>query len=186
MRRKWMLMVTLGVLVVLAGAVGIVAVSAEPDDEQATVRRASGFKPDSLEGKWTGDWKNTTFGSEGSIRANVKVKGEKFIPLVDFGGFVFGCADPDPEKVTLKKGSGKNTWDKKGFKVNKDTEAFGQLEITYKHSNNSFEGEGKKPPCNTDISYTLDGKLTEKKFSADVNINLGGGQKAKAELSAKK
>lgn len=172
---------------VLAGAatVGIVAASSDSGGERATAS-GSGFKPKSLEGKWTGKWENKTFGSTGSIRANVKVGSPTFIPLVDFGGNVFGYQDPDSEKVTLKKGTGKNTWNSKGFNVSKKTEAFGDLDLTYKHSNNSFEGEGEKPPCNKDISWELDGELTSKKFSADVDIDLGGGQKAKTELSAKK
>lgn len=184
--RKRVLAVTLGLAIAGGATAGIVAVASDSGDGPAKAERSTGFKPDSLEGKWTGKEENETFGISADIRANVQVKGDKFTPLVEFNGPVFGCNDPDPEKVTIKKGSGDNTWNRKGFNVSKETEAFGQLDLAYKHKTGKIEGEGSEPPCNPDITYTVEGTLTSKRFQADVHIDLGGGQKAEATMSVKK
>jgi hypothetical protein len=174
----------LSVVLVVGATVGI-AVSADRDDPRSPTR-AKDFDPDSITGKWTGEWHNTTFDSRGSIRANVKFKNDKLTPMVDFGGFVFGCDDPPEAKVTLKEGKGANTYNDKGFKVSTDTEAFGQLDITYKHSDGSFTGTGKQPPCAPEITFEIDGKLTKKSFTAEVTNHLGGGLDAKSDLTADK
>lgn len=51
-----------------------------------------------LAGTYTGEWKNTTFGSTGQIEAtlDVDVAARFAILTLDLGGFVFGGSDPDP------------------------------------------------------------------------------------------
>lgn len=176
---------TLGALVALAGTVGIVAASSNSGADRVATA-GGGFKPGMLKGKWTGKWENTTFGSEGNIQANVTVKGTKMISMVNFSGFVFGCNDPDAGKLTLKKGNGANRWNRRGFNVSRDTPNFGQLDLVYKHRKGTISGEGEEPPCNRNISYTLDGTLTKKNLQADVEIDLGGDQMASSTISASK
>lgn len=51
-----------------------------------------------FEGRHSGEWNNTTFGSSGSIDLTIEVDeaAEVLIVTTDLGGFVFGGADPDP------------------------------------------------------------------------------------------
>jgi hypothetical protein len=148
---------------------------------------SSGFSPSTIKGKWIGEWKNTTFNTTGTIRANIKeLAGNKMGVLVDFGGSVFGCNDPAPVSVTLPKHTGANGWSSKGFNVSKQTQAFGNLKLTYSSASGSISGSGSAPPCNPNITYTVKGKLTSSKFNATVSINLGGGQTATSVLTAKK
>lgn len=166
--------------VALAGAV-TVQVLAGP-----SAGPAAKFKPGSLTGKWSGKWKNTTFGSTGSIRANVKLDNGKLKATVQFGGNVFGCANPPAAIFTLTKGSGKNQYNANGFKIDNKSEAFGHTTGTYTHSTNKIKGSGKNVPCRPGLTRTATGKLTSDKFTATVDIDLGGGQKAVAKLSATK
>lgn len=177
----------LGALFALAAlAVGVVASSSGSSSTGAgTAAQKKGFKAKSLKGKWTGSWNNTTFGSTGSILANVRFKDGKLMPQVDFSGNVFGCQDPPADVVTIKKGKGANRHNKDGFRVNAATKAFGRLKIKYNHKTHAFTGSGSAPPCNPSITYKLKGKLSSKKFTATVTIDLGA-QQATSKLSAKK
>src|SRR5688500_13887667 len=123
MRRTHLTLVS--VLVIALGVVGVVAVSSGSDDKSGASAAAKGFKPSDIKGKWTGTWENNTFGSTGDIIANVKVKGSKLIPVVDFSGNVLGCPDPKADSVTLKEGNGNNRYNKDGFKVKTKSGAFG-------------------------------------------------------------
>jgi hypothetical protein len=187
-RRTRFLTSTLCVLVTGAVAATFVLASGDPGAGASKVKKARGFTPGKIAGKWTGTWRNTTFGSEGSIRANVQAKPRgKMLLLADFGGFVFGCPDPPAAPVTLSKGRGKNSWNANGFRFSRrQTQAFGELTIVYNFRSKSFKGSGSAPPCNPDIAYTIDGKLTPSSFGATVEIDLGAGQHATSELSAKK
>jgi hypothetical protein len=187
-RRNRLLASIVGVLVAAGAVAAIVAASSSSGGSDPSAGASvAGFTPGKIKGKWTGSWRNTTFGSTGSIRANVQVKdGNKLVPLVDFGGLVFGCQNPDPAVVTLRRGSGNNTWNANGFRVSKFTQAFGKLNITYDFDNKKFKGTGSRPPCRESISYTINGTLTGSRFNADVNLNLGGGQRAHSTLSARK
>lgn len=169
------------ILCVAAGGVVAVQVLATPSGDPA-----AGFKPGSLTGKWSGSWKNTTFGSTGSIRANVRLKDGKLKPTIQFGGNVFGCSDPAPAIFSLSKGSGNNQYNSSGFKVKQTTQAFGALTGTYKHSSNGVTASGRAVPCRAGLTWKLTGKLTSSKFTGTVKIDLGDGQKATAKLSAKK
>lgn len=185
-RRTKLLTAVLTVAAVGAAAASLVVASGGPSGEGASASAKGGFTPGKIAGKWIGSWENTTFGSKGSIRANVQVKPQnKMLLLADFGGFVFGCPDPPAAPVTLPKGTGKNTWSSSGFRVSKQTQAFGKLNLTYNFKSKSFTGSGSAPPCNPSITYTIDGKLTPTSFEATVQIDLGQ-QTATSKLSAKK
>lgn len=54
-------------------------------------------------GDFTGEWVNTTFGSEGPIEATIALDTEAMTLTItlDIGGFVFGAFDPDPETLSI-------------------------------------------------------------------------------------
>ena len=186
-RRARFLTVILCALVAGAMAATFVFASGDSGAGASKAKKASGFTPAKIAGKWTGTWKNTTFGSEGSIRANVQAKPQnKMLLLADFGGNVFGCEDPGSAPSTLPKKPGANGWDRNGFRLSKQTKALGRLTLTYNFRSKSFTGSGTAPPCRPEISYTIDGRLTPSKLEATVQIDLGGGQTATSELSATK
>ena len=173
----------ISVVVVAVGVVGVVAISSGSDDKQAASTAAKGFKPKDIKGKWTGTWTNNLFGSTGDITANVKVNGDKFTPLIDFSGNVLGCPDPDEDSVTLKEGKGKNKWNGDGFKVKSASDAFGDdFEFTYKHDGNKVTAKGSSP-CEG-FGFTMTGKLTKTKFTAEVDIDST--PKSTASLEATK
>lgn len=182
--RRWVPAI-LAPLIATAATIGVVGVSSGADDRAAPAAEAKGFSPKSLKGKWTGEWENLDFGSKGDILANVKFKDGKFIPLVDFSGNVLGCPDPPADTFTLKKGKGKNKWNKDGFKVATNTNAFGNLNFTYKQDGNKVTGSGNSS-CDPSTTFKLTGKLTSSKFTGDVDISFGNGPGAKAKLSANK
>lgn len=185
-RRTRLLTAVLAVLAAGAIATTLVAASGSSPNQGASDSKIAGFAPGKIAGKWIGGWENTTFGSQGSIRANVQAKPQnKLLLLADFGGFVFGCSDPPAAPVTLPKGSGKNSWNASGFRLSKQTQAFGKLTIAYNFKSKSFKGSGSAPPCNPSIAYTIDGRLTPSSFNATVEIDLGQ-QTATSKLSAKK
>jgi hypothetical protein len=186
--RKRLLITVIGALIAGGIAAGIVVASSGSGtgDPSASASGAN-FTPGKIAGKWTGSWRNLRFNSTGSIRANVQVRsGNRLVPLVDFGGFVFGCQNPGPAVVTLRRGSGKNTWNANGFRVSKFTQAFGRLNITYDFDTKEFKGSGGRPPCRESITFTINGRLTNSQFNATVINNLGGGQRATSRLSASK
>jgi hypothetical protein len=168
MRRRTLALAS--ILVVAVGVVGVVAVSSGSDDKSAASTAAKGFKPKDIKGKWTGTWKNTTFGSTGDVISNVKVNGEKMTPITDFSGNVFGCDNPPQGSITLKPGNGKNKYNSDGFKIKADSPAFGDdFVFTYKHKGNKVTASGSSP-CDPSIEFTLTGTLTKTDFEADVNI----------------
>ena len=179
MRTRSKLLVAV-ICLVAAAAVGI-QVLAAPSGQSAAA-----FKPKSLTGKWSGKWTNTTFGSTGSIRATVRLRDGKLKATVQFGGNVHGCQDPPPAIFTLTKGDGNNQYNAKGFKIRSKSEAFGLIRGSYTHSTNKVKGSAKDVECRPGLTRTATGKLTADKFTATVNLDLGGGQKAKAKLTAKK
>lgn len=188
-RRARFLTTISAAVVVAAGAATIVMASSDPSAGAAKAKKAKGFTPAKLSGKWTGEWKNTTFGSAGELRVNVQPKPyKKLLFLIDFGGQVFGCADPAAVAVTVPKAKkGLNRWDASGFRfANKPTDAFGSLSITYNFKTKSFKGSGSAPPCRPEIKFTIDAALTPTGFTGNTAIDLGGGTTATATLTATK
>ena len=160
------------VLVVAIGVTGAVAVSSGSDGGSAPAKRAKGFKPKDIKGKWTGTWTNNFFGSTGDILANIKFKKKsgKLTPIIDFSGDVLGCPDPPADTITLKEGKGKNKWNKKGFKVSQASAAFGSdFTFTYKKKGNAVTASGSSP-CNS-FGFTMTGTLTKTAFNAEVDIS---------------
>ena len=168
MARRTLAMIS--AMIVTAGVIGVVAVSSGSDDKRAASTAAKGFKPSDIKGKWTGTWTNNFFGSTGDIIANVKVKGEKMTPIIDFSGNVLGCPDPDEDSVTLKPGSGKNKYNSDGFKVKTESGAFGDdFQFTYKQKGNKVTASGSSPCAG--FGFELTGTLTKSEFNAEVDID---------------
>ena len=149
---------------------------------------ASKFNPTDYVGTWTGSWENETFDTTGPASMELKTKGKgkkrKFIGVFDLGGNAFGCDNPPPRKVKMTKGKGDDTWNKKGFRASW-TNDHGDLHIAYEHASKSVTGDGVSP-CNGDIAYTYEGKMTKQKVTADVHITFQGDPFAESTLELNK
>jgi hypothetical protein len=168
MRRSHIALIS--ILAVAIGVVGVVAISSGSEDKRAASHAAKGFTPKDIKGKWTGTWTNNFFGSTGDIIANVKLKGEKMTPIVDFSGNVLGCPDPDSDSVTLKPGNGKNKYNSDGFKIQQASGAFGDdFTFTYKQKGGKVTASGSSP-CEG-FGFTMTGTLTKTEFNAEVDID---------------
>ncbi len=164
-----------------------ILVTTATGDDRAGAQRG-GFDPADYSGKWTGKWVNETFSTEGPASMKLKTKGHgakrKFIGVFDLGGNAFGCADPDPRRVTMRKGSGANKWNAKGFEVAYSND-FGPISLGYDHDEKSVSGSGVSP-CTADIAYTFEGTLTTKKVKAATHITLNGAPFAESRLTLKR
>lgn len=174
------LAVAIGLVLGMVGA-GVVATASSGVGASG---KKSVFKPKKYTGKWSGKWTNKTFSTKGAASMSLKLKGKTMIGVFDLGGNAFGCPDPDPRKVKLKKGKGANSWSKKGFKV-RYSNAQGPVRLTYKQKSQKLTGSGVSP-CAAAIAYTFKGKMTTKKATADVDITNGGAPFAKSNLVLKK
>lgn len=172
-------------LAVMALGTGLVV--AGPSD--GPTAGASKVQPNKLTGKWTGQWKNKTFGSKGAVRGTVNKKGKKLTFAWDFDGTVFACPDPANEKASAKKGGKGSSYDKKKIKVVDKSEAFGALKVTYKDKTDKIKGAGDKQDssCRPGITYKLNGSLKkDKNLKLNVDIDENGGDLAKSVVNLKK
>ncbi|HSS80972.1 MAG TPA: hypothetical protein VLK24_07240 [Gaiellaceae bacterium] len=148
------------------------------------------FQPAQIAGSWKGTWHNVTFGSTGAafIRAKAIGKGNKakLNFLSDFGGNVFGCADPPADGVTLTKGAGANHWGPAGFLIKGSSKAFGKLALTYNNARKTIAGSGSNPTCNPGLTWKVSGKFVGKTFNGTVNIHLPDGSNAVSKIALKK
>ena len=102
----------------------------------------------------------------------------------DFGGNVFGCADPPPESTpALTKGTGANHWSDGGFVIKGNTKDFGAISLTYKSATGALTGGGTNPTCAAGLSWTINGKFKGKTFAGKVNIKLADGTTAISDLA---
>ncbi len=151
----------------------------------ADAAKSKKFKPKKVAGSWKGTWKNQTFRTKGPATMDLTLKGKKkFTGVFDLGGNAFGCPDPEPREVTLKKGKGNNKWNKNGFKAVWSND-FGKNKLKFKAAKQKVVGSGVSP-CTADIEYSYEGKMTNKKITAEVEITLEGEPFAESSLSMKK
>lgn len=108
-------------------------------------------------GTYTGQWNNTTFGSDGSIEWSLSLDEESGAVVlgVDLGGFVFGASDPDPEEFSLPfadliAGMGSATI---------DSATFGQLQVTV-GEDGTIELRGDDVPGDRIASILITGTFT--------------------------
>jgi len=148
----------------------------------------AGFKPQKVAGPWSGTWENHTFDTTGPATMLLKVKGKKknqrFIGTFDLGGNAFGCDDPAPRTVKMKKGSTEDGWSKKGFQADWENDN-GPVHIEYDFKTKRLTGGGVSP-CAPEISYTYVGTMTNTSVAAEVDITLDGAPLAKSSLSMTK
>jgi hypothetical protein len=144
------------------------------------------FKPKALKGTWTGHWQDLDTGAGGDITAKVKFKKQKLTVTVDFSGDPFGCGDPPPGKVVLPHGTGDNTWNAAGIKVDEPTAGFGDLLLVYRFSNDKLTALGNSP-CRPSTTFRLAGKLKDgADVSGTVDIVAGDGSRTTGKISAHK
>jgi hypothetical protein len=164
----------------------ILVTTAAGDDRAG--KGGGGFNPADFAGKWEGKWVNETFSTEGPASMSLKTKGKgakrKFIGVFDLGGNAFGCADPEPRKVTIKRGRGANKWNANGFKVAYSND-HGPIRLVYDHDEKSVSGSGVSP-CTGSIAYTYEGTMTTKKVKASTDITLNGAPFAESSLTLKR
>jgi len=180
------LIVPVGAIAVMAVGTGLVL--ADRSASPGATTAATKFNPKQLAGKWVGQWRNSTFGSTGAVRGNVKKKGKRMKVLWDIDGTALGCADPPENKTVLKKGRGANRWNGRKFKAVDKSDTFGKVTFNYKRRNNKVTGSGGPGglPCSADKTYTFDGKLTNKKLNLDIDIKSNGAPFAKSTMSVGK
>lgn len=110
------LRLTLAVAILALGAVAVTQAASH-----------SSFTPKAIAGTWTGTWVNKTFGTTGSAKIVAKsLAGDtKLSFLADFGGHVFGCNDPAPEKSkVLTKGERPRSLERLRLQVEGSLERF--------------------------------------------------------------
>jgi hypothetical protein len=194
-------------------AVLLLATVVAPAAFASTVQNTA-FTPAAVAGRWTGTWHNVTFGSTGSAsmtvtsvpvppkkvkyKVKVRVKGKlrtktktrlvaqppKLQFVADFGGNVFGCADPPPGGTTITRGTGLNHWDANGFQISATGPTLGTTELTYDHAARTLKGGGMNPACAGGLTWTLDGAFPDANtFRGTVAISLPSGFAATSELS---
>ena len=84
----------------------------------AAAKAKKKFNPSKYAGEWRGTWKNETFDTQGPATMDLEVKGKRktMIGTFDLGGNAFGCPDPEPRTVKIKKGKGDNRWARRASK----------------------------------------------------------------------
>ena len=148
------------------------------------------FQPSFIAGNWKGTWHNLKFGSTGPAYIKAKAIGTgktaKLNFRSDFGGNVFGCADPAPETTTVTPGKGANHWNALGFVVKVTSKALGKLTLTYNNVKKTITGSGGNPPCNPGLTWTVTGKFVGKTFNGTVVIHLPDASTAISKIALKK
>ena len=147
---------------------------------------AAPFSPSTLAGTWNGTWKNLRFGSTGPAKVVAKslAGNTKLLFTADFGGNVFGCADPPAEAATpLTKGAGANHWSAGGFQIKGPSKDFGTLTLTYNAGTGALSGGGSNPVCAPGLSWTVAGKFAGKTFTGKVSITLADKSSAISDIS---
>lgn len=142
------------------------------------------FNPTAFAGSWAGTWTNLTFNTTGpaSIVATAP-GGTRLNFTTDFGGNVFGCADPPAASDGIPKGTGPNSWDEGGFRLSQTSEAFGTTTLTYDHAAGTLKGGGTNPTCLNGLTWQLDGTFSGNTFEGTIAISLPGGGSATSKLS---
>ncbi len=149
--------------------------------------RTKPFTPRQVAGTWTGSWSNQTFGTSGTLTLSGRTlkHGRAFRFDVDLGGNALGCPDPAAERTpTIKKGSGDNRWNRKGFQLHLVSPAYGAFLVTYSARTHKLTGGGGKPACAPAVTWKLNGRLTRASFTGSIAIDLGNGQTASSTLTA--
>jgi len=108
-----------------------------------------------LEGTYTGEWVNTTFGSTGPIELTIEVdEAAQFAILtLDLGGTVFGGSDPDPVVYEVDLVGSPSDFD------NSD-DLFGDSSATF-DADGGFSLTAPSVPGVGGLEMTIEGQFTE-------------------------
>lgn len=131
-------------------------------------------------GEWSGEWRNTTFGSSGAVRATLEAQPDGTASFtVDLDGFVFGALDPDPKTYT-----GSYTADGATFEAPGDP-LFGDLTIQA-----SFDGQvtitGEMVPVPGIAQLDAVGSFTPQEIALEYTVTFAGGDLAEGEMTLTK
>ena len=132
------------------------------------------------QGTWTGQWKNQTFGSTGSAKADVTVdEAAKTVTIVlDLGGSVFGERDPDPVTFTGSLDG------RSSFQGNNSLTGAYQAELSEAAMTMTFSA----PDVPGDRVQSLSGsaKIEGNTLTAEITITFPDGSNAKSTLEMTK
>ena len=156
--------------------------------EAAGSKKSQKVVPKKFKGTWKGTWNNLTFGSNGKASITLRLKGSKRKPVMfgvfRLGGNAFGCDSIAPRPVRMKKGSGRNRWNSRGFNAAWDN-GQGPVRIRYNHRRGKLSGSGVSP-CTSTITYRFNGTMNSRSAKANVSIFLNGEPFAKSKLKMKR
>lgn len=146
------------------------------------------FSPKKLKGTYLGSWTNKTFNVTGdlSLKATAARSNSRLAITADVEGTVYGCPDPEPVKLTMKKGTGANRWNRKGFHAVKKDATIGSLDIRYSDRTHRLRGSGSAPSCAPDVTWTFDGSWNGGQITGVATITLPGGSTAVTDVVARK
>lgn len=134
----------------------------------------------SIQGTWTGEWNNTTFGSTGPIEGEITVD-EVAMELIvnsDVGGNVFGASDPDPEMLTLPLVVGDHTG---------SSPVFGDWTLTINEDGTFSMVSVNMPALPDGAQFTMTGALTDAGITGDYLVDFGdGGSPAEGTITITK
>lgn len=142
------------------------------------------FTPQTLAGRWSGNWRNETFGSSGPASIVMTLTSPTtFTFTSNFGGNVFGCSSPPDATGTVTQGTGPNTWNADGFNVDITTPIGGKVVLTYAFATSSMTGTGQSG-CNPDITWRMtSGTFTGNTFTGRIDIAFQGASFATSVLT---
>ena len=127
-------------------------------------------------GEWSGEWRNTTFGSTGAARASTTAEPDGSATFtVDLDGFVFGALDPDPMTYI-----GTYTADGATFET-PDDPLFGDLTIIVTRDG-EITIQGELVPIDGIASLFATGTITADEVSLNYTVAFSGGGEAVGEL----
>lgn len=128
-----------------------------------------------MAGHWTGTWKNLTFGSTGTIEADVEVNPDGTGQVVaDIDGMVFGIIDPGPKTFPA-------TYNNKGGLIELTDDLFGKVQVSVDKDGN-LQGHGLSVPAPGVDSVTVGGKVTAESAELTYIVNFTGGGSANGEI----
>jgi hypothetical protein len=134
-----------------------------------------------LEGKYTGSWKNTTFGSTGPLTIDWKFDkaASTLTATVTVGGNVFGAPAPPAQTWAFKPDGQKLTYTGK-------SPAFGEVTANIEGgpTTGTFTFKGANVPSSNASLVEATGSLSAKEMTGTYTVGLSSGAKAAGTVSA--
>ena len=130
--------------------------------------------PAAFAGHWTGDWNNTTFGSNGSVTldSSTNTAAQTYTATLTLGGNVFGGSPPPPQNFGGSVVSLTGTYTFNSL-------AFGSVTFTF-GANGAISGSATGIPSAFVSRVDFTGTITSTTISLDYTITFtqsaGGGQ----------